>query len=74
MINYSDLIILALIDRYDQKKWYHSNILQFKMLNRLVCSKMQKINRQTIKLKIKLRMKTANIRYQTGNIPLFASY
>lgn len=26
MINYSDLIILALIDRYDQRKWYHSNI------------------------------------------------
>lgn len=35
---------------------------------------MQKINRQTIKLKIKLKMKTANIRHQTANIPLFASY
>lgn len=47
---------------------------KFKILKRLVCSKMQKINRQTIKLKIKLKMKTANIRHQTGNIPLFASY
>lgn len=47
---------------------------KFKILNRLVCSKMQKINRQTIKLKIKLKMKTANIRHQTANIPLFASY
>lgn len=35
MINYSDLIILALIDRYDQRKWYHSNILQIQNIEQI---------------------------------------
>lgn len=35
MINYSDLIILALIDPYDQRKWYHSNILQIQNIEQI---------------------------------------
>lgn len=65
MINYSDLIILALIDRYDQRKWYHSNILQIQNIEQIGMQQNAK-NSQTDN-QTEDKVKNENSQHKTSN-------